>query len=43
MTTTAAADELGATRPFTIAIPQEALDDLQRRLSNTRYPRRSTR
>jgi pimeloyl-ACP methyl ester carboxylesterase len=38
MTTTAAADELGATRPFTIAIPQEALDDLQRRLSNTRYP-----
>ena len=38
MTTTAAADELGATRPFTIAIPQEALDDLQRRLSNTRSP-----
>jgi epoxide hydrolase len=37
MTTTAAAD-LGAIRPFTIAIPQEALDDLQRRLSNTRYP-----
>jgi epoxide hydrolase len=38
MTTTAAADELGATRPFTIAVPQEALDDLQRRLSDTRYP-----
>src|SRR5512133_2649427 len=38
MTTTAAADQLGAIRPFTITIPQEALDDLQRRLSNTRYP-----
>jgi epoxide hydrolase len=38
MTTTAAADQLGAIRPFTITISQEALDDLQRRLSDTRYP-----
>ena len=25
-------------RPFTIAIPQEALDDLQQRLARTRFP-----
>ncbi len=35
---TSAAGETGTIRPFTIAIPQEALDDLQRRLANTRYP-----
>ena len=36
MTTTSAAGETGTVRPFTIAIPQEAIDDLQRRLANTR-------
>ena len=25
-------------RPFTIDIPQDAIDDLQARLANTRYP-----
>jgi pimeloyl-ACP methyl ester carboxylesterase len=38
MTTTSAAGQTGTIRPFTIAIPQEALEDLQRRLANTRYP-----
>ena len=38
MTTTSAAGQTGTVRPFTIAIPQEAVDDLQRRLANTRYP-----
>jgi epoxide hydrolase len=38
MTTTSAAAQTGTIRPFTIAIPQQALDDLQRRLANTRYP-----
>src|SRR5215216_118078 len=38
MTTTAAAGQTGIIRPFTIAIPQDALEDLQRRLANTRYP-----
>jgi pimeloyl-ACP methyl ester carboxylesterase len=37
-TSAAVAGETGTIRPFTIAIPQEALDDLQRRLANTRYP-----
>ena len=36
--TTTAAGKTGTIRPFTIAIPQEALDDLQRRLANSRYP-----
>ena len=35
---TSAAGETGTIRPFTITIPQEALDDLQHRLANTRYP-----
>src|SRR4029453_7579947 len=34
MTTT----ESSAIRPFTIEIPQDAIDDLQARLANTRYP-----
>jgi epoxide hydrolase len=38
MTTTSAAGKTGTIRPFTIAIPTEALDDLERRLANTRYP-----
>jgi epoxide hydrolase len=36
--TTTAASQTGTIRPFTIAIPQEALDDLQHRLAHTRYP-----
>jgi epoxide hydrolase len=36
--TTTAAGQTGTIRPFTVTIPQEALDDLQRRLANTRYP-----
>ncbi|MGH3340047.1 MAG: epoxide hydrolase N-terminal domain-containing protein, partial [Propionibacteriaceae bacterium] len=36
--TATAAGQTGTIRPYTIAIPQEALDDLQRRLANTRYP-----
>jgi pimeloyl-ACP methyl ester carboxylesterase len=36
--TTTAAGQAGTIRPFTVTIPQEALDDLQRRLANTRYP-----
>ena len=35
MTTTSAAGQTGTIRPFTIAIPQQAVDDLQRRLANT--------
>ena len=35
--TTTAAGQTGTIRPFTVTIPQEALD-LQRRLANTRYP-----
>ena len=38
MTTTSVAGETGTIRPFTIAIPQAAIDDLQHRLSHTRYP-----
>ena len=38
MTTTSVAGETGTIRPFTIAIPQAAIDDLQDRLSHTRYP-----
>jgi pimeloyl-ACP methyl ester carboxylesterase len=38
MTTTEAAGKTGIIRPFTIAIPQDALEDLQRRLANTRFP-----
>jgi len=38
MTTTSVAGETGTIRPFTITIPQEAIDDLQRRLARTRYP-----
>jgi pimeloyl-ACP methyl ester carboxylesterase len=38
MTTTSGAGETGTIRPFTISISQEAVDDLQRRLANTRYP-----
>ena len=38
MTTTSVTGETGTIRSFTIAIPQEAVDDLQRRLANTRYP-----
>ena len=34
---TSAAGKTGTIRPFTIAIPR-ALDDLQHRLANTRYP-----
>ena len=37
-TSAAVAGETGTIRPFTIAIPEEALEDLQRRLANTRYP-----
>jgi epoxide hydrolase len=36
--TTTAASQTGTIRPFTIAIPQEPLDDLQHRLAHTRYP-----
>jgi len=36
--TTTAAGQTGTIRPFTVTIPQEALDDLQQRLANTRYP-----
>jgi epoxide hydrolase len=36
--TTTPAGQTGAIRPFTIAIAQEALEDLQQRLAHTRYP-----
>ena len=38
MTTTEAAGQTGIIRPFTIAIPQDALEDLRHRLANTRFP-----
>jgi pimeloyl-ACP methyl ester carboxylesterase len=38
MTTSPAGEPGTAIQPFTIAVAQEALDDLQHRLSHTRYP-----
>jgi pimeloyl-ACP methyl ester carboxylesterase len=38
MSTTSPAGQTGTVQPFTIAIAQEAIDDLQHRLANTRYP-----
>ena len=38
----AAADDGGAVRPFRIDVPQEALDDLRRRIAATRWPDRET-
>ncbi|HWK64062.1 MAG TPA: alpha/beta fold hydrolase [Rhizobiaceae bacterium] len=41
-TQSAAAVEDAAIRPFTVNVPQEALDDLSRRLAATRLPERET-
>ena len=38
--TVGAAGGNGAIRPFTVQIPEEALDDLRRRLATTRWPSR---
>src|SRR6187200_2433562 len=38
MTTPSAAGRAGTIRPFTISIPQGAIEDLQRRIASTRYP-----
>jgi hypothetical protein len=37
-----AASEIGSVNPFRIDIPQEALDDLRRRITATRWPDRET-
>jgi pimeloyl-ACP methyl ester carboxylesterase len=43
LTAPAAGDERGdAVRPFRIAVPDEALDDLRRRIRNTVWPERET-
>jgi pimeloyl-ACP methyl ester carboxylesterase len=41
VTTSRPADATGI-RPFHVAIPQEAIDDLRRRLASTRWPERET-
>eukprot|EP01034_Spumella_vulgaris_P013228 gene13228-16873_t len=34
--------QVGTIRPFTIDVPQSALDDLKARLANTRWPEKET-
>ena len=42
-TTSPTATETGAAvRPFVIDIPQDAIDDLRRRLADTRWPEKET-